>query len=121
MNPIFYVLISIFLVTASQLLFKKGTVILAKQPEGEAGWIDRILRMLFQKHIFSGLLLNGLAAASWLLALSNLELSFIFPFLGLNYILIPLLAALVFQEKLSRYRLLGIVVICVGIFLIAIS
>lgn len=121
MNPLYFVFISIFLVTISQLLFKQGVLQIAKQAAPASGWLNRILKMLFQKHIFAGLFLNGLAAASWLLALSKLELSFVFPFLSLNYIIIPLLAILFFREKLSTYRLVGILVICIGIFLIALS
>lgn len=118
MNPLLFVVASILLVAISQLLFKKGATGLQAL---HAPLIRRIAGMLLQRHILLGLLLNALAAVCWLLALSRLELSFVFPFLSLNNILIPILAALFFQEKLSRTRLFGILCICIGIFLTALS
>jgi len=119
MNPILYVVFSILLVTGSQLLFKKGTLYFSDQPA--AAFIQRSIAMMLQKHIIAGILLNGVAAFFWLLALSSLELSFVFPFLSLNYILIPVLAKYFFNEKLTKFRLVGIGVISIGIFLIALS
>ena len=119
MNPIFYVIFSILLVTASQLLFKKGTVQYARQ--APRTFAQRAVFMLLQEHIVAGVILNGIAAFFWLLALSSLELSFVFPFLSLNYILIPVLAKYFFRENLSKFRLIGIGVISIGIFLIALS
>lgn len=122
MNSIIYVIASILLVTVSQLLFKKGVSQLAGQPKppGQSR-VRHLVGMVFQPMIFGGLFLNGLAAIFWLLALSRLELSYIFPFLSLNYILIPVGAALFLGEHLSRYRRIGIAIICGGIFLVALS
>ncbi|PSR13193.1 MAG: hypothetical protein DA408_00300 [Bacteroidetes bacterium] len=121
MNPLVYAVASISLILVSQILFKKGVLYLELRPDSSAGLLLRLWRMVFQKHIFSGLSLNVVAAGCWLLALSHLELSFVFPFLSLNYILIPVFSTILFHEQLSNYRLLGIGVICTGIFLIALS
>ena len=122
MNPNVYVLASILLVTTSQFLFKHGVTVVSKRerPEGTPLW-RHYLNMALQPHIFSGLALNGFAAVFWLLALSKLELSFIFPFLSMNYILIPLGASVLLTESLTMPRKIGIGVICLGIFLVALS
>lgn len=115
-----YAILSIVLVAVSQLIFKRGVTLI-----GERDWSDqgpmKYIKMLFQPHIFLGLALNGIAAALWLLALSKLELSYIFPFLSLNYLLIPVGAAIFLKESLSRYRVAGIGIICIGLFFIAFS
>lgn len=124
MNPHIYLFFSILLVTGSQFLFKRGVEELGKQENKEAGESKGLMgyvKMLFQPHIFIGFGLNGLAAVCWLLALSHLELSYVFPFLSLNYILIPVGAHFLFDEKLSLYKTIGIAIICGGIFLIAMS
>ncbi|MDX1907262.1 MAG: EamA family transporter [Bacteroidia bacterium] len=121
MNDMIYVVISLLLVTTSQLMFKKGIISVEKSGPAQGGALAGILRMVFHPMVFGGLACNGLAAFFWLLALSKLDLSYIFPFLSLNYILIPAGAALFFGEKLSRYRIIGIVIICAGLFLIAFS
>ena len=122
MNPHVYIFASILLVTLSQLLFKQGINQLKgkSKPEGMPQW-KHWLNMAFQPYIFSGLFCNGLAAISWLLALSNMDLSYVFPFISLNYILVPLGAIWLFKERMSRNRLVGIGIICIGIALIALS
>lgn len=119
MNPHFYLISSILLVTVSQLFFKKGvTKVSEHQAEGIRA---KITFALFQKDIMIGLFLNGVAAVLWLLTLSKLELSYVFPFLSLNYILIPVAAYFLYKEEISNYRKAGIAIICIGIFIIAFS
>lgn len=103
------------------MLFKKGVGILAAAPAKENKGIMDYVKMALQPHIFGGLALNGFAAISWLLALSHLELSYVFPYLSLNYILIPIGAYFLFKEELSTRKFIGIGIICCGIFLIALS
>ncbi|GAB4416571.1 MAG: hypothetical protein OHK0039_26040 [Bacteroidia bacterium] len=123
MSAIVYVVASILLVMVSQLMFKKGIMLhsQASVPDPKPGKVAGMVRMMFRPLIFGGLALNGFAAVFWLLALSRLELSYIFPFLSLNYILIPAAAAIFLNEKLSRNRQLGIAIICCGIVLVALS
>lgn len=120
MSPIFYAVISIVLVATSQFLFKKGVSGLSEDLK-EGTLIQKALRVFLKPSIAGGLGLNGLAAFFWLLALSSLELSYIFPFLALNYIIIPVGASIFYQEKLTRNRMIGIVVICIGVLVIAFS
>ncbi len=53
----------------------------------------------------------------WLIALSKTTLSFAYPFTALTFTLVMLSARIVFQESIPTWRYVGIVVICLGIFL----
>lgn len=121
MNPHIYLFLSISMVAISQFLFKKGVAALSEMPANDNKGIMDYVKMIFQPHIFGGLALNGFAAVAWLLALSHLELSYVFPYLSLNYILIPIGAYFLFKEDLSTKKFIGIAIICGGIFLIALS
>ena len=121
MNPHIYLFLSILMVAASQFLFKKGVSNLSDRNSNAKKTIADYVKMVFEKHIFTGLALNGFAAVCWLLALSHLDLSYVFPYLSLNYILIPVGAYFLFREKLSLNKFIGIAIICGGIFLIALS
>ena len=121
MNPLFYVFISLLLVAGSQFLFKAGVLNLnAGQKEDQPFWLKWIM-VFFKKNIILGLALNALAAVFWLLALSDLELSYVFPFLALNYVIVPVGASFLYHEKLSRTRITGIIIICIGVLCIAFS
>jgi len=118
MSPIFYVILSIVLVATSQFLFKKGV---SHSVSERSSAMQKALAIFFQPAILGGLFLNGIAAFFWLLALSDLELSYIFPFLALNYIIVPLGASIFYKEEITRMRIFGIVVICIGVIVIAFS
>ena len=121
MNPFLYAFLSILLVAASQFLFKKGVMEVAKQEKPERPRWQSLFYAFFEKFIIAGLLLNAFAAVFWLLALSDLELSYVFPFLALNYVIIPIGSSVLYREKLTPKRLLGIGIICIGVLLIALS
>ncbi|MEM9722683.1 MAG: hypothetical protein AAGA10_25680 [Bacteroidota bacterium] len=121
MNPIFYAVVSILLVATSQFLFKQGVSELSDELQEVPSIWQKAIKAMFKPTIFGGLALNGIAAFFWLLALSDLELSFIFPFLALNYILIPVGASILYKEELTSNRVIGIFVICAGVLVIAFS
>jgi drug/metabolite transporter (DMT)-like permease len=116
MNPFIYAFSSILLIAVSQLFFKKGILELRKPPAGSPliAWVWQITW-----HIYAGLVLNVVAAFFWLLALSHHEISFIFPFLSLNYLLVPAGAYFFFKERVSKQMILGIAIICAGLLIIA--
>lgn len=121
MNVFTYLLLSIFINTSSHLFLKKGVVTVNGKSVTQESEGSIIKAYIAQPAIWVGILLNGLAAFFWLIALSVVDLSYAFPFLSLNYILIPVGAMLLYKEKLSRSRVIGISIICVGILLIALS
>ena len=70
-------------------------------------------------HVLFGLLCYGLGFMVWLIVLSKAEVSYAYPLISLGYVLTAILAWFLFGEALNENRLVGIVVICLGVFLIA--
>jgi multidrug transporter EmrE-like cation transporter len=56
---------------------------------------------------------------AWWAVLSQLSLSLVYPSLAIGYALTALLAWLVLGEQVSPVRWLGIVTICLGVFLLS--
>jgi drug/metabolite transporter (DMT)-like permease len=54
----------------------------------------------------------------YMLVLSLADYSFVLPFLGMTYALVPLLAYLFLHEKVSAARWIGIVLLFLGVLLI---
>ena len=57
----------------------------------------------------------------WLIVLSNLDLSYAYPFLALSYILVPLFSWLLLGEQIPLLRWIGIMVICGGLVLVGVA
>ncbi len=70
---------SVILIAVSQLLFKSA----ASGPRRRAAY-----RYLLDPKIILGLGLNGIAAACWVFALRRLEISYLYPILSVNYLLV---------------------------------
>jgi drug/metabolite transporter (DMT)-like permease len=69
--------------------------------------------------VLFGLFCYGLGFMVWLIVLSKAEVSYAYPLISLGYVLTALLAWVLFGEALNGNRLVGILIICLGVFLIA--
>ena len=57
----------------------------------------------------------------WTIVLSRVQLSFAHPLMASTYAIVPLASWLLLGETLSAQKVLGIVVICVGVFIVVSS
>lgn len=115
MRELIAAFVSIGLVALTQLLFKQA--IRTRRAAPDAGWFMRIVGLLLHPWVLLGICSNMLGALCWLIALSRHDLSFLFPLLSLNYLLVPLGAALCFKETVSPRRKLGIALVCLGVLI----
>jgi len=83
--------------------------------------VSLILFIAQNPKVLLGLLFYGLGSLAWIVVLSRLELSYAYPFVAINFILIAFISRLVFSETISGLRWLGIASICIGILLVAYS
>lgn len=100
---------TIFMLSLGQVLFKTASTHLDMSQPGT--WLTLPL--------FAALTLYGVATVTWLVVLSRVPLSFAFPFYGLSFLLVPLVAALFLKEPLRWQTLVGGMVILGGIAITA--
>jgi drug/metabolite transporter (DMT)-like permease len=72
-------------------------------------------------YVIGGLLTYGAGVFFWLIALSRASLSYTYPFASLSYVLVILVSFFVLREKINLLRLAGVLVICLGVMVVAIS
>ena len=61
----------------------------------------------------------GLSTVFWLIALSRMDLSFVYPFISLTYKLVFSLSYLVLKESIGLNKIAGSVLIILGLILIS--
>ena len=61
----------------------------------------------------------GLTPLAWIAVLRRMDLSYAYPFLALNFVLIAWVSRVVLGEEIPWIRWAGIGAICIGILLIA--
>ena len=80
-----------------------------------------IIKILFSPFIFSGLVMYGFATILWLFILSRVPLSVAYPVQSIAYVLAVFGAYFVFHEPLSPTKIIGVILIILGVSLIGIS
>jgi multidrug transporter EmrE-like cation transporter len=97
-----------------------------KQGMRQIGYFDFGLRncgrILFavttSPYILAGLACYIFSVAVWLLVLSRVEVSYAYPLLSIGYIITAFAGWLFFHESIGTTRWAGIVVVCIGVWLI---
>ena len=77
------------------------------------------LKAATNPNVLLGLVCYGLGFLVWLIVLSKAEVSYAYPLISLGYVFTAILARVMFGESVSFTRMAGILVTCVGVFLIA--
>jgi drug/metabolite transporter (DMT)-like permease len=115
-----YVLLLITLsgTVAAQLLLKKGLIELGRTPSHVGDVIPFFLGAFTNIYVLGAMLSVLVAALAWIVALSRVELGHVYPFMGLSFVLVALLSALFFKENIAFWGWIGIVLVCVGVFLV---
>lgn len=115
-----YLLISLTVVAISsaQLLLRKGLVSIGHLPSALGDFIPFFLSVFTNAYCISAVILVLLAVPAWILALGRAQLSYVYPFTALSYVIVALFSLLLFKEDVGLLRWLGIIVICAGVFLV---
>jgi drug/metabolite transporter (DMT)-like permease len=115
---IFLLLICVALNTIAQVLLKAG-VMTVGAIDFSLAHVGRTAALLFEWHIFTGLVCYVASVVVWLLVLSRTEVSVAYPMISLGYIATAVAAWYLFGEALSPARIAGIFVIMIGVYLVA--
>ena len=91
MTAITDILIGIVFAAFGQLFFKLGT-----DNTGQIG-LSNILQ-LFNIYIIVGLVFYGIGSIFWIIALSKADLSFVYPFTALTFVLLCILSVVILKE-----------------------
>src|SRR4030042_781918 len=113
------VFISVAGMTAGQLLVKKGVLQVGGFPQNLSELGSFFLKAYTNVYVISAVILTIIVALAWILAVSKAQLSHIYPFMALSYVFVALFSLLIFKEDVNALRWAGIIVICVGVFLVS--
>ena len=70
-------------------------------------------------YVLLGLVCYGLGFMVWLVVLAKADVSYAYPLISLGYVFTAILARVLFGEAVGLTRMAGIVITCLGVFLIA--
>jgi multidrug transporter EmrE-like cation transporter len=113
---ILFILSSTVCSVLGQLALKQGMQQIA------ASGSEAVLKsIVVSKWVFGGLMVYGAGVLFWLMALSRAELTYVYPFASLGYAGIIVGSHFLFKERISRMRLVGVMIIISGVILVGLS
>ncbi len=119
------IIFSVLLGVAGQVSLKHGVGLASGGGASEitqtvnAGTVLNLLKAaIANPFVMLGFLCYAISAASWLVILSRVELSYAYPLISIGYILVMVLSKYLFNETVTGYRIAGTLLVCGGVFMI---
>lgn len=107
----------LFTVTG-QLLLKHGMLQVGRV-EGVSRVMHKLMQAFTNPFVIGGIATYGFTTMIWLVILSRVKLSVAYPIISLGYVMSILFSWILFKESVPKIRVLGAVVICIGVYLVA--
>lgn len=110
-----YVFLTIALTVYGQLVIKWQVSQAGPLPATMGAKMHFLAGLVVNPWVISALFAAFLAALSWMVALTKLELSFAYPFMSLAFILVFVLSGVILKESVTWARIAGMALIVAGI------
>lgn len=114
---IILILVSVLLNCTAQLCIRKGMLLVGET--GMSNMITNLGAMVTNIWLWGAMICYALSILLWMAVLSKVEVSFAYPFLSVGYVVAAVVGYYFFGESLSVIRIVGIVIICIGVYLIS--
>jgi drug/metabolite transporter (DMT)-like permease len=110
----FYILGTVLFTVYGQLILKWRIGNYGVLPDALPEKVCFLLRLLADGYILSGFLAAFVASLFWMAAMTNFELSYAYPFMSLNFVMVLLLSGWLLGEPVTLQRTLGVGMIVAG-------
>lgn len=116
-DPLVQIIIAILLGGIGQALIKYGVTNI----ETGSGLVATAIRLMLSPGVLAGLFSYAVSSVFYVMVVRSKGLSFAYPFVAVNQVIVFLLAWLLFREAIPPLRAVGFVAVCIGVTLIALS
>ena len=113
MNAVLLVLLNCIMLVTGQFLWKIGL------REVEINSFSNAIAAVFNKYIFSGLVIYMLATFYWFYILKRFDLTKVYPLQSKSYIISLFIGIFFLNENVSRNTIIGTIIIFIGVFVIS--
>lgn len=109
-----YIALTIAFTVYGQIALKMQVAQAGPLPADSGDKLMFVIRLLLNPWVISAFAAAFLASVTWMGAMSKFQLSHAYPFMSLNFVIVLLLGAWLFNEPLSITRMVGVALICLG-------
>jgi len=113
------IITSVFLSALAQITLKLGMTKYKLVAVDAETIIQKIWLIITNFYVWGGLSLYVLGMVVWLAVLIHIDVSKAYPFVGVGFIFTMILAYFILGEQISLIRLIGVIQVIIGVFLIS--
>ncbi|HPE33570.1 MAG TPA: EamA family transporter [Bacteroidales bacterium] len=106
------------LITSGQVLWKIGLQKAGGFYLPEQNILENVIRIIFNAWVFSGFVVYAAATGFFMWLISKFEISMVIPITSVSFIYSLLAGYFIFHEQISPVRIMGVLLIIVGVILI---
>ncbi|MFD2623981.1 EamA family transporter [Salibacterium salarium] len=110
-----YIFGTIFFTVYGQMMLKWRISKFGSLPADLSEKIVFLLKLLLDPLILSGFLSAFVASLFWMAAMTKFDISYAYPFMSLSFMLVFFLSILIFNEPITSYKVIGLILIVAGI------
>ncbi len=114
-----YIVGTVLFTVYSQLIMRWQVAQAGALPADFAGKVYFVAHLFLNPWVLSSILATLFAGVSWMLAMSRFEISYAYPWVSLNFVLMLAFGVLLFNESFGAAKMLGTFLVIGGIVLIA--
>ena len=119
-SNLIFIISSVLLNALAQILLKAGMKQFGNI-ELKNNIINTSISIALNPYIITGFISYGISIILWLWVLSKVDVSLAYPFQALGYIVVTILAWLIFQEDITLTRIIALIFISIGLIILAFS
>lgn len=114
-----YIASTVLFTVYSQLIMRWQVSQAGALPVDFMGKVQFVAQLFLNPWILSSIVATLFAGISWMLAMTKFEISYAYPWVSLNFVLMLVFGVLLFNESFNSAKLLGTLLVIAGIVVIA--
>lgn len=114
-----YIFSTIFFTVYSQLIMRWQVSQAGALPADTMGKVLFVAQLFLNPWVISSIFATLFAGISWMLTMTRFEISYAYPWVSLNFLLVLIFGVLLFNESFNTMKALGSLLIIAGIIVIA--
>lgn len=114
-----YIASTVLFTVYSQLIMRWQVSQAGALPVDFMGKVQFVAQLFFNPWVLSSIFATLFAGISWMLAMTRFEISYAYPWVSLNFVLMLVFGVLLFDESFNSVKVLGTLLVIAGIVLIA--
>ena len=112
------IVFGVLLNALAQIALKQGMRVIGPFSFSVENILPILIKISVNPFIIAGLACYAVSVIVWLMVLSRVEVSFAYPLLSIGYIVTAFAGYLFFNENMGYVRWTGVLIICLGVYLI---